>query len=135
MAGLPGTGLGGIFYILLVFWIAVRESCSALKRRGQGRWISIAELSFYAIAILAVCWAEAWLLKIVAEQFSHLPIFQATHPILHAIAPVLTLVPFAVLGTLMLILHIVRWVYPVEFQLPSPGYTMSQSDETPSRRT
>jgi hypothetical protein len=121
-----------IFYILLVFWIAVRESWSALGRRGKGRWMSILELSFYAIAILAVCWAEGWLLKVVAEQLSHLPIFQATHPILQAIAPVLTLVPFAVLGTLILVLHIVRWVYPLEFQLPSPGYTMSRSDETPS---
>ena len=132
MAGLPGTGLGGIFYIVLVFWIAVRESWLAFERRAQGRWKSIAELGFYAVAILTVCWAEGWLLKLLAEQLLHLQIFQGTHSILQALAPVLTVIPFAVLAALILVLRLVRWAYPLELQLQSSGYPIARSEETPS---
>lgn len=34
-AGLPGTGLGGLFYILLALWMPVRELYLAARGRGD----------------------------------------------------------------------------------------------------
>ena len=37
MAGLPGTGLGGIFYVLLVLFITLREMMFYISRRSSQR--------------------------------------------------------------------------------------------------
>ena len=107
MAGVPGTGLGGIFYVMLVMWMGVRESWLTLKgRTDDRRWRSVAELGWFASAIVAVFWLEGWALAAVAAAFPNLFV-------LHAIAPAATLVPFAVLGALMLFLYFARVAFPL----------------------
>ena len=111
MAGVPGTGLGGIFYVMLVLWMGVRESWLTLKgRTDDRRWRSVAELGWFASAIVAVFWLEGWALKALADAF---PEWFQSYFVLHAIAPAATLVPFAVLAALMLFLYFARIAFPL----------------------
>jgi hypothetical protein len=66
IAGLPGTGLGGVFYILLALWMAVCELWRAAHgRRDPEKWRIMRTQSvltaFMLPAILAAGWAAGWL--------------------------------------------------------------------------
>lgn len=63
-AGLPGTGLGGIFYALLVCWMPIRELwLMARGRNAPGRWALVAGQAALVLGIVAALWAEAWAIK------------------------------------------------------------------------
>ena len=63
-AGLPGTGIGGLFYLLLAVYMPVREFFRLMqKRRNLGRWGFIALQLCFVFAILGAIWGEAWLLS------------------------------------------------------------------------
>jgi len=64
VAGLPGTGIGGIFYFLLAAYMPVREFFRSLNKRVElRRWCFIGlQLAFVAV-ILAAMWAEVWTLN------------------------------------------------------------------------
>lgn len=69
-AGLPGIGVGTLFYVLMAFWMPLRE----IERVARGesslaRWKEIARQLFYASSIVAtVMFAERVLLWLVAES-------------------------------------------------------------------
>jgi hypothetical protein len=70
MAGLPGSGLGGLFYILLLLWMFIRQACAGdLTRERCRQMIPIAYMSIAMVAVLAMM---AWL---VARSFGPLPTF------------------------------------------------------------
>lgn len=119
MAGLPGTGLGGIFYILLILWMGVRESWFMLEgRTSRPRWARIGTLSAFSAGIVAVLWIEGWLMRLLVVSnpgwTQSLQAKMTLHDMagLEALAPALTLAPFAVLVVLMLLLHVVRLALP-----------------------
>jgi len=63
-AGLPGTGIGGIFYLLLAVYMPVCEFFRTLQ--GQStlkRWGFIAVQLSFVVGILAAMWGEVWLLN------------------------------------------------------------------------
>ena len=57
MAGLPGTGLGGLFYVLLILWMIVRK---AMRPGIYARWHQLLPLGGMAAAIITILWAEMW---------------------------------------------------------------------------
>ncbi|QPQ55251.1 hypothetical protein IC614_01125 [Allosphingosinicella flava] len=60
MVGLPGTGLGGLFYALLILWIILREGWYTLCGAGRlARWRSIAHFAFLLALILVALSAQA----------------------------------------------------------------------------
>jgi hypothetical protein len=66
IVGLPGTGIGGLFYLLnallmpfVQLWRAVRS------RTGPPRWREVARLAGLAAAIFFGLWATAWVLDLV----------------------------------------------------------------------
>ena len=63
--GLPGVGLGGIFYLVSALLMPVREA-ARLGRGGDGsrRWLVVRQLAM-AAAILVAMWATGWLLGCV----------------------------------------------------------------------
>lgn len=62
-AGLPGTGIGGLFYLLLVLFMPLREAFRVLRGRGDARrWRTIGGQLALAGGILAALWLEAWVL-------------------------------------------------------------------------
>ena len=111
MAGLPGTGLGGIFYVLLIVWMALRESW--LLARGsstRGRWTKIAWLGSLAASIVAALWIEGLALR---ELIGSAPAMQRVNAApaafaLDALTPALALAPFAILALLLVSLHLTR---------------------------
>jgi len=63
-AGLPGTGIGGIFYLLLAMYMPVCEFFKTLQ--GQStfkRWGFIMVQLSFVVGILSAMWGEVWLLN------------------------------------------------------------------------
>lgn len=109
MIGIPGTGLGGIFYGLLILWMSMRELVLTVRRQtSHARWRRIGWFSTLLGAIVVVFWLEAWLLKeliLLGHEAAG-----ATAPVLAlgALVPALALAPFAILATLLLGMHGLR---------------------------
>ncbi|HET9984166.1 MAG TPA: hypothetical protein VFQ38_11285 [Longimicrobiales bacterium] len=62
-AGLPGTGLGGLFYILGALGMPLRAGARTLAgRHGESRWREAARQAALALGVLAAIWATGWLL-------------------------------------------------------------------------
>lgn len=62
MVGLPGTGLGGLFYALLILWIIVREGWFTLCGISRlARWRAISHFAFLLALILVALSAQAGL--------------------------------------------------------------------------
>jgi hypothetical protein len=59
IAGLPGTGIGGLFYLLASGWMAFRESWSKLKRRRRdlSRSKVVKGQLLLGLVIVATMWA------------------------------------------------------------------------------
>jgi hypothetical protein len=125
MAGVPGTGLGGIFYVLLVIWMVLRESwLLAAGLSSPGRWVKIAWLGSLAGTIVTALWAEALALKDLIGPASVLALNEPIGPApvatrinavsaafaIDALIPSLAVVPFAVLAILLLSLHLAKFM-------------------------
>ncbi len=68
--GIPGTGLGGLFYFLLVALMPFRELVLTLRRRSSlARWRRVAYHLLILGGMLGVLWGEAWLLDRVLVVF------------------------------------------------------------------
>ena len=112
MAGLPGTGLGGIFYILLVSWMLLRE----LWRRARGKpvvrenWRAIRFLGAIAVAILAGLWIEGLMLQGWLTRQSAGPGAKAFA--LDALVPALAVSPFLVLALMIGVIRVSAWLTP-----------------------
>jgi hypothetical protein len=118
VAGLPGTGIGGLFYLLLVALMPLRHGWRALRHRaraGQGRLV-LRSLAF-AGAILVVLWVQAWVLQ--AALLALAPLFADGLPaVLAQVAGTSTsayvkAAAFATFGSLALVIgavHVLRLV-------------------------
>jgi hypothetical protein len=63
-AGLPGAGIGGLFYFCLVFLMPVWELyLTARGRSSLARWKHVAFQYSLVLTIFAALWAEAWAIK------------------------------------------------------------------------
>ena len=61
-AGLPGAGIGGLFYLISALLMPVRSLYRALTGRGEPRWGLALRQAALAAGILAGIWAAGWLL-------------------------------------------------------------------------
>jgi hypothetical protein len=62
--GLPGTGIGGIFYLLLAVCMPVREFIRTLKgKTNLKRWGFIMLQLLFVIGVISALWGEVWLLN------------------------------------------------------------------------
>ena len=63
VAGVPGAGIGGLYYILLAFLMPFREAGRLCMRKSDpGRWINVAWQTANAAGILGSIYATGWLL-------------------------------------------------------------------------
>jgi ribose/xylose/arabinose/galactoside ABC-type transport system permease subunit len=65
IAGLPGTGIGGIFYLLLAVWMPVRESYLSLRKRAANRWKMVGQHVLLTIGIILGIWATGFVLGLI----------------------------------------------------------------------
>ena len=62
--GLPGTGVGGLFYLLLAVLMPLHELWRTAQGRGSARgWLAAGFHTATVGAILAALWGEGWLLQ------------------------------------------------------------------------
>jgi len=62
-AGLPGTGIGGIFYLLSALWMPFHELYKTLRKKNQPQRLRlILSQVGLALGIIAVIWLTGWLL-------------------------------------------------------------------------
>jgi len=130
MIGLPGTGLGGIFYVLLVIWMAVRETWLLMRAASHySRWLKIAKLGSLAAAIVAALWLEGWLIyQLLGSATGYASNFYGAagsgrELAIAAITPMLAIAPFVVLVILMLGVHTARLLLR-RAQEPAVGYVI-----------
>jgi hypothetical protein len=63
-AGLPGAGIGGLFYFCLVFLMPVRELyLTARGRSSLARWKHVGFQFCLVLTIFTALWADAWAIK------------------------------------------------------------------------
>jgi hypothetical protein len=62
--GLPGTGIGGIFYLLLAICMPAKEFVRTLKgRTNLKRWGFITLQMLFVLGVAAAIWSELWILN------------------------------------------------------------------------
>lgn len=69
-AGLPGVGIGGIFYLASALLMPVRSLASVLRGRShEARWRLAVRQASIAASILAMLWATGWVLGWLITTF------------------------------------------------------------------
>jgi hypothetical protein len=62
--GLPGTGIGGIFYLVLAVYMPIRESVRTLKGKTTlSRWGFVTLQLLFVLGVVAAMWGELWVLN------------------------------------------------------------------------
>ena len=80
-AGLPGTGIGGMFYLISALATPLWEGYVRLRGRRSRGWSLVAAQTAIAVAILAAVWATGWLLGLVLRVSQRLiPAAATSHP-------------------------------------------------------
>jgi hypothetical protein len=65
-AGLPGTGIGGLFYLLAALTSPVRFLVRrAARGRPAGSWRDVIDVAVIAIGVIGGIWFAGWLLGVV----------------------------------------------------------------------
>jgi hypothetical protein len=109
MAGLPGTGLGGVFYILLILWMILRKS---ILPEIYVPWRRLVPLGSMAVAIVLVLWGEMWVISKVVGSFPGFADMVSSGAPTGALAIMLGLIPFLSLAVLLLALQMARLFLP-----------------------
>src|SRR5947207_15432062 len=68
--GLPGTGIGGMCYMLSALCMAFVEACRSVRTRDFTRWGTVARQALLALGMAAGMWATGWVL---ATLLAHSP--------------------------------------------------------------
>ena len=73
--GLPGVGIGGIFYLVSALLMPVRELGRSMRREpGARQWGLVGRQMSIALGILAALWVTGWL---VGRILLHAPVIAA----------------------------------------------------------
>ena len=62
--GLPGTGIGGLFYILSALWMPVCEIWRRCRGNATGRWPVVAKQFAIAFGVITAMTGVFWVLDI-----------------------------------------------------------------------
>lgn len=119
VAGLPGTGVGGLFYLLLILGMPAREFWRSLRRGGRpdaARWRTVGLMVGIAVAVVGALAGVGWVLRALPDLVAWLvPAGPASAPagavegvVLRGMSPALGLVPPAILALLWLGIHALR---------------------------
>jgi hypothetical protein len=117
-AGLPGTGIGGLYYLLLALWSPFHELRRTLSGQGSvRRWMESGRHVVIASGILSALYGEAWALKqVLLISIRHTP--PGLSWLLASVSAWDALIPaavsglsFTILAVVVLLTHAVRlWI-------------------------
>lgn len=79
-AGLPGTGVGGVFYLLLTLWMPFHELIEMAKGRptSRERWMFIVRHWSLFAAVLVTIYLQAWVMRHVIPDGERAIVAQTT---------------------------------------------------------
>ena len=133
-AGLPGFGLGGVFYILLIVWMVAR----AVGRQGKAenrssRWAFIAKMVAIGIVMVGVLLGQSVLIhaafKTAVVYFPEMA--NSTVPS-GSFLLLIAAVPFVLLILLIVCLHVLRLSLPsVTTKLGARGVDLANATQSP----
>ena len=66
-AGLPGAGLGGALYLLLIVWMLLRELARTTNSSGYSRWPFVGKMVFVSLAMVLVMLGERLVIRNALE--------------------------------------------------------------------
>ena len=121
-AGLPGTGIGGLFYLLLVFWMPVKELYLLARGRSNARrWRAIGFFASLTAGIVVTTYVEAWLISQTVIRLAtsmHMPVPGNGHGY-RVLAGTTLLLSLGSLTAVLLGVHVVRLVLWINSTRPS----------------
>ncbi len=134
VAGLPGTGIGGLFYVMASGWMMVRECYAKVRRRRDlSQWEVVRRQSLLTLSIVVGMWAAG---EVVGRIMLLLPEGKAIFPrslALHALSSgkysmwrlSVFIWTVATLGLLYVVMHALR----VSIRVSSPVSARRNLDE------
>src|SRR3989449_2420468 len=110
--GRPGTGIGGMFYLLSALATPLSEASRRMRRGAAeadaGGWRPVAGQTALAAGILAGMWATGWLLGVALHATHALARLSAGPPPSNAIRTAALLLSFGTLATVLLGVELLR---------------------------
>ncbi len=71
IAGVPGIGIGGVFYLVCAFFMPFIEIANTLRGRSSARrWRMVAQQFGILCCVVAAFWGTGWALKISLKKLS-----------------------------------------------------------------
>ncbi len=113
-AGLPGTGIGGLFYLISALWMPFHESIELLRGRSHSAagWAVIWTQTAIALAICFAIWFTGWSLALALTSLkahslaSH--VVGADNLPRNLVGPMLFVIAAATLLANLAIVHVAR---------------------------
>jgi hypothetical protein len=110
MAGLPGSGLGGIFYILLLLWVFIRQAFTGGLSPERCR--QLIPLGFMAVGMIGALAATAWLLALIIGPLPNFGSFVTPRDSTGRWALILGMMPLISIAILLGGLQVARRMIP-----------------------
>ena len=128
--GLPGAGIGGLFYLASTLLLPVRSLARRLRGRADaGTWRGHAPLVLLALAIIGSLWLAGWLLALVAPDR-----MLAASPEVAAAVVSSTVIPLATFGIGVGTLAVVLIAVEVAHHVHAPKGAVSRERGTRGSR-
>jgi hypothetical protein len=108
--GLPGLGIGGLYYILSALAMPLFALAHVLRRSPQSRWRLALRQCVIALGIAASMSLAFWALDLVYALRAQAHLASATHPSWHTLRISAMLLTACVLSTVLGSMHVVRLV-------------------------
>ncbi len=118
-AGLPSSGIGGLFYFLSTFlMVGVEIVLTVRGKSSRKRWQYVAKQFFLTLSMVAALWCTSWGIKQTIAGAKHTTTAGiATTGIYTIIPPSLSpwiyLVPFLTLLTLIVLTQFLRLIFKI----------------------
>src|SRR5437773_743978 len=107
VAGIPGTGIGGMFYLLSVFFMPFREMAKLMRGKSNlRRWKFIMMQLGLASGIIGGFWITGWILSMVIPTKAHLFIKHTSSGNVLKVKPFI--IAIAVLSTVLISVELLR---------------------------
>ena len=107
IAGIPGTGIGGIYYILLALLMPVHEACVTVRGRSTWRrWGHVSLQTVNALGILGSIYGMGWLL---AQAINALNLHLMDRHLTNLVATTSAWMAILTLGVVLTVVYTLRF--------------------------